>query len=143
MFKKFHWGHGIALFYVVFALVMGSALFASFGVDHSLVDDNYYQKDLQFQSQYDKEVKSLSTDKLRVARQADQNRVVVSFEGVEKLKGVAHFYRPSDQSKDFNVSIDNGITYIQTKDMLPGKWIVKLELEADGESYYKEQMLFI
>lgn len=143
MFKNFNWGHGIALFYVVFAAVMGTALYASFGVDSSLVDDNYYQKDIAYQSQYEKSVNTLSTEKLIIDQKREEQRIDIAFEGVERLSGTAFFYRPSDKKMDFTVQLDSGTSQIDTKQMASGKWVLKLEVKADGKSYYKEQMLFI
>ena len=46
MFKKFNWGHGILLFFIIFVGSMLTVLWLSFGVDHSLVRDDYYDEEM-------------------------------------------------------------------------------------------------
>ena len=54
MFKKFNWGHGILLFFIIFVGSMLTVLWLSFGVDHSLVRDDYYDEDIHYQETFDK-----------------------------------------------------------------------------------------
>lgn len=47
---KLNWGTKIAVVYTVFAAAMIFMLLRSCGVDSPLIEDNYYNKELQFQS---------------------------------------------------------------------------------------------
>ena len=49
-----NWGTGIAIFYGTFMVIMITFVIKSRSVDHSLVMDNYYEEDINYQSHMDK-----------------------------------------------------------------------------------------
>ncbi len=143
MFKKFNWGHGILVFYICFVGAVVTALVASFGVDHSLVVDDYYAKDLSYQKQYTKAQNNLDAERVTIDNDKTSHSLTIDFTEAEKVKGSVDFYRPSDKSKDFKVDLSDKETTIDTKEMLPGKWILKIDWMEQGKPYYKEEMIFI
>jgi len=143
MFKKFNWGHGIFIFYVCFVGAVVTALVASFGVDHSLVVDDYYAKDLAYQSQYEKAQNNLMNEKVNISKDPATKQLTINFENAKSIKGNIEFYRPSDKTKDFNVKVKDKSTKISTADLLPGKWILKIDWVEGGKSYYKEEQIYL
>lgn len=145
MFKNFHWGHGITVFYVIFVIAVLSALFASFGIDRSLVADDYYAKDLAYQDQYNKTQNALraSDNKLTVNMLAEQQLVELIVDTEVLIKGKVTFYRPSDQSQDFSVDLTAAETTFSTTTLKKGKWILKVEWNEGGNSYYQERQIYI
>lgn len=141
MFKKFNWGHGITLFYIFFVGIVVTALVASFGVDHSLVVDEYYSEDLAYQSKYDKMANSLNSDNINIITAGED--VVISFPGVEKVSGEVHFYRASDKSQDFTRNITSNQEIFSKTTLSKGKWSVKVDWETGGKSYYKEEVIYL
>lgn len=143
---KLNWGTGIAIFYTMFMIVMITFVIKSKSVDHSLVTDKYYEKDLQYQSHMDKisNAKALKTDLI-----IKQNEESVSFlfpKDLEVPKGEILFYRPSDNSKDLKIKIDPDLDkniVINTDEFLPGLWRVKVDWQAGGKAFYKEQIITI
>ena len=142
MFKKFNWGHGIALFYTIFAIALLTALVKSRGIDHSLVVEDYYAKDIAYQSTYNKKQNSLTKD-IKVNFDKQNKLIKIDFEEEKAISGTIHFYRPSDISKDFTKNIDQGMFEVSTNEMLPGKWVVKMDWTAEGVSFYKEKTIYI
>ena len=67
----------------------------------------------------------------------------IDFEEEKAISGTIHFYRPSDISKDFTKNIDQGMFEVSTNEMLPGKWVVKMDWTAEGVSFYKEKTIYI
>jgi len=57
---KFHWGHGIFLFYVVFVASLVTVVIKSRQFDNSLVTEEYYARDLNYQQEYDRRMNSKS-----------------------------------------------------------------------------------
>ena len=51
---KINWGTGIFIFYSLFVGALVFQLVKSFQYDNSLVVENYYEKDLNYQEQYNK-----------------------------------------------------------------------------------------
>jgi len=143
MFKKFHWGHGITIFYIFFVAAVVTALVASFGVDHSLVVDDYYSQDLSYQSQYEKVQNSLGTTRVNIDNDASNKEIAINFVESDNIKGNAQFYRPSDKSQDFDVKLSGKETLIPTEKLLSGKWILKIDWSENGKAYYTEEIIFI
>lgn len=143
MFKKFNWGHGILVFYICFVGVIVTALIASFSVDHSLVVDDYYAKDLSYQSQYVKSQNSMESERVVINNDKSNKSITIDFAENNEIKGSVDFYRPNDKSKDFKVDLTKKATTIETDKMLPGKWILKIDWTEGGKAFYKEEMIFI
>ena len=59
---KFNWGTGIFLFYTFFAVTLFFQVYQSTQYDNHLVVDNYYEKDIQYQVQYEKIANSLGLE---------------------------------------------------------------------------------
>jgi len=143
MFKKFNWGHGITIFYICFVAAVVTVLIASFSIDHSLVVDDYYAKDLAYQSQYDKAQNSLSTKSIKINNDEAKGELTIDFANENNVEGSVYFYRPSDKSQDFKVKIEDKETKISTKSLLPGKWIIKVDWTEDGKPFYAEELVYI
>ncbi|MEM9547658.1 MAG: FixH family protein [Bacteroidota bacterium] len=143
MFKKFNWGHGIFIFYVCFVTAVVTALVASFGVDHSLVVEDYYAQDLAYQSQYDKVKNNLESQNIEVDLDEVHQRLTININHEGSIQGAIEFYRPSDKSKDFNVKLKDQVTTISTKDLLTGKWVLKIDWKEGNKSFYKEELIYI
>ncbi|MFT4534487.1 MAG: nitrogen fixation protein FixH [Saprospiraceae bacterium] len=143
MFSKFHWGHGITIFYIIFVGVVVTALIASFSVDHSLVVDDYYATDLAYQSRYDKTKNSLQSQMLHISKDADLQETTIGLKTEKPVKGKAQWYRPSDQSADFIVELKGNETIVSTDELLKGKWILKVEWTIEGKTSYAEEQIFV
>lgn len=143
MFKKFNWGHGIFVFYVFFVGVVVTALIASFSVDHSLVVDDYYAKDLAYQKQYTKAKNNMESERVIILNDKTTQSLSIDFVKANNVNGSVDFYRPSDKSEDFKIKITEKLTTIPTEKLLPGKWILKIDWTEKGKPYYKEEMIYI
>lgn len=145
MFSKFHWGHGITIFYTLFVITVVSVLIASFSVDRSLVADDYYAKDLAYQGQYNKAQNALNAtqDKLGINIITEQEIIEITIFSVSPVKGEIHFYRPSDQSQDFTIDITSKRTTLSISKLLKGKWILKVEWTEGKTPYYQERQIYI
>ncbi len=141
--KNFNWGHGIALFYIVFVGVLLTALISSFGVDHSLVVEDYYAKDLNYQKQYEKMQNANANHNALIKNNLSEKTISVEFLEGTPSSASAQFYRPSDASKDFSIAFDKSINIISTETMVKGKWVIKLEWNENGKKFYLEQDIII
>ena len=140
---KFNWGTGIALFYTTFAVVMVSVVIRSTYFDNSLVADNYYQQDLEYQQHIDKvnNASALAKD-LVISQNLDEQYLRFQFPNdLAGIKGDIFLFRPSDESKDLHLPISPDSLQqqiISTKDLIPGLWRVKVDWQSDDRSFYKE-----
>lgn len=146
---KFNWGTGIALFYIIFAASLVAVVIKSTHYDHSLVVDDYYQKDLDYQQHYEKLANSqaLAEDVHIKLTGAEKHEIQLSFpKDMKGIGGQLHFMRPSNKSKDFTLEIklDEGNELkLPANEMLPGLWKVQVDWKVGGKSYYKEQVLVL
>lgn len=141
---KLSWGTGIAITYTIFVLVLVFAVVQSTKVDHSLVTEDYYQKDLEYQTQIDKEVNALNLGEDLQIKYADaQKAVQLQFPAeLGVVQGKILFFRPSDKTLDFEAPVqadERGQQTISTQTMMPGLWKVQVNWQAGGVAYYKEE----
>ena len=143
MKKSFHWGHGIALFYIVFVIAVVTVLIKSFGVDHSLVVDDYYAQDIAYQKEYDKRSKQLKEDNIQIDYEAEKSQITLVFNDQSKVKGKVKMYRPSNKSQDFELEVNNTEIIIPTHKLAGGVWKIKVDWSSDGEFFYHVKQLYL
>jgi nitrogen fixation protein FixH len=139
---KFNWGTGIALFYTIFAAVLIFAVIKSTSYDNSLVSDQYYADDLKYQEHYVKLVNSKAlTEDLKIVR--GKTDVTLTFpEEVGAVQGEIVFFCPSDSKQDFTLPVRPDAERRQSvpiEGLKPGLWKVKVDWQANGKTYYKEE----
>lgn len=145
---KFNWGTGITLFYIIFMITMIYVVYQSTLVERNLVFENYYEKDLQYQSHLDKlnNTSALKND-LGIFQNKEEKYLRFSFpKELTDVKGDILLYRPSDSSKDFNTEIKINAEYelrIPTAEMQSGVWKIKVNWEGGKTQYYKEATIQI
>ncbi|MBT8220958.1 MAG: FixH family protein [Bacteroidia bacterium] len=141
--KGFNWGHGITIFYIVFVLTLIMVLVMSTKIDHSLVVDDYYAKDLAYQQQYDKVANTINGDHLTIAYDRENQKVVFQFDTEKNIIGKIHFYRPSNKKLDFVKDIQDSSMTIRTDLMQVGRWKIKVDWTSGDKAFYKEEEIYI
>jgi len=143
----FHWGYAITVFFICYVLYLVFLVFKSKTMDHSLVMDNYYQHDLDYQTHYDKITnRKLLGQDLLVVQNKEEGNLIFNF-GVSKqvhnLK--IEFYRPSDARLDFSKEYKevNSPIRLSTNNIAEGKWTIKVHWSDDKLNYFKEEEFFI
>jgi len=139
---KFHWGHGIALFYSLFVLTLILVVVKSRTFDNSLVTEEYYNRDINYQQEYDRRQNSNDLQQpVRLEKVADQYRVIFPEGLATTTQGTLHFYRPSSKFHDRLVKIDvddeGGMT-LSLSGLEPGRYRAILEWSAAGNDYLDE-----
>ncbi|MEM0992368.1 MAG: FixH family protein [Bacteroidota bacterium] len=145
---KFHFGTGIAIFYTIFATTLLYFVFKSTQYDHSLVREDYYKGDLEYQQHYDKLYNTkLLSGEVVIQHQIEQRQLLVHFpEELKQVQGNATFFRPSSSQQDIEIELatDGDLKQIiPTNRLQSGLWKVKLDWVSDGKPYYKEIALVI
>ena len=144
---KWNWGTGIVLLFVVFFIITLSMVFIAFRQRVDLVDENYYEKELQFQQQIDKQ-KNMLNLKLQPSYTAAGTTLFVTIPQNETgrvIGGKVLFYRPADSRSDFTIplSVDtSGIFTYDLKGKPSGIWKVVLDFQAAKKTemaFYSEK----
>jgi hypothetical protein len=146
---KINWGTGIAIFFSIFVCSLVYFVYCTTKYDNSLVSDQYYADDLNYQQHYNKLVNAQLLEKdLEIRKTAQQQSVELRFpdEVAEEIGGEIYFFCPSHKGSDFRIAIstdDQNIQQIPTEGLRPGLWRVKVDWEAAGKNYYKETTINI
>lgn len=143
---KFTWGTGILLVIIIFLIAIISFVFFSRTQKVNLVEEDYYPKELNFDTQIEKQSNTEAlTEKIRFT--VSDSVIVVDFPAFveeEMVEGTIQVYRPSDFEEDllYTIELDSGgMQYIPTEGLLPGRYIIKVDWSFDGKEYYQEKAI--
>ncbi len=144
-----NWGTKIFISFAVFAAIIISLVVVSVRQDFYLVSEDYYQKEIEYQSQITKieNFKKLEQP-LAIKYLSEARRASIQFPigGKDKPQGEIHFFRPSNGNLDFKVAVNpdgGGAQLLDLSEAIPGLWKVKVSWSADGKGYYDEQTLIL
>ena len=145
---KITWGTGIAIFFSIFVLSLIYQVYRSTQYDHSLVRDDYYQEDLNYQEVYDKKANTLElSQQLEITKKEGEQQVRFTFpETGGDIAGQITFFRPSNSSLDFSVPIsvtESRHLVIPTETLAPGRWKVKVDWSSGDKKFYSEEIIHI
>ena len=147
---KINWGTAIVIAFIGF---IGFILYFVISIstdstyDHDLVVEDYYQQELKFQNDIDKENNS-KTLANNISWKKTNDGIVIMFPetlDVELIKGKVFLYRPSNKQLDFEteISLSNHNLLIPDNRLLDGRWNIKVDWFYEDTSYmYKKEILY-
>jgi nitrogen fixation protein FixH len=147
---KINWGTAIVIAFVGFIgfimyFVVNMATDDKY--DHDLVVDDYYQKELEFQSEIDKEKKSKAL-KTNITWKKTKEGIVIEFPkdlDFKEIKGSVFLYRPSNKRLDFEIpiSLSDFNLLIPDNNLLDGRWNIKVDWTYKNNTYlYKKEITY-
>jgi hypothetical protein len=114
--------------------------------DVPMVAEDYYAQELAYQGTIDKQkrvIEDARRPEIRVMKATEA--VEVSYPGITKdhlVTGKIQFQRPADDGKDFTLPVNpeaDGKQWISVSYADKGLWLVQIDFEVDGVSYYHEE----
>ena len=142
---KWNWGWGILLSIVLFMAIIVVIVVSMMNREVDLVTDKYYDKEIKYQQQIDKEKRTAELSKKIVVNYTG-NYVNVIFPKDEKPKGALYFYRPANLHKDFKVPINPDKNFSQVLDVSKldrGLWKLQISWSVNNNDYYTEKILML
>ncbi|MBK8660696.1 MAG: FixH family protein [Ignavibacteriales bacterium] len=146
--KKFNWGHGIAIFLVIFILLNVAVVLYTFSQDVELVTDNYYEKELKYEDQLIRERRGMDLpDSLQF--DLDGLNLVINYPPSLLKKSIAgniHLYRPDQKKFDYNIKIEynsDGQQVINMTGKAPGKWKISITLNDGSLDYLFKKDIYL
>ena len=144
---RFHWGHGIAVFYSLFVIAILTIVVKSFSVDRSLVVDDYYYQDITYQKHKEKlnNAKALTKDLEIIYHKTDQTLKLIFPDQFKELSGKILFYKPDNKKLDLEIEVEVNESNLQTipiNNMVGGVWTVKADWVGDSRPFYKEYSFY-
>lgn len=143
-----NWGWKIVILYGSFVAMMVTLVVLSSQQDIPLVTEDYYEKDLEYETQMKRMTnsKQLKEDVV-VKYDAKAQEIKIQFpKEMGEIEGEILCFRPSQEGIDFTLNLEdleNNSTQFGTSEMLNGRWKIKITWEGDGEIYYKETTVYI
>ena len=142
---KWNWGWGIFLSIAAFMIIIVIIVGFMMTREVDLVTDKYYDKEIKFQEQINKEKRTSElAEKIEV--NFTNISLTISFPDDATLKGELYFYRPSDLHKDFKIPINFDNNFKQVLDISTlerGLWKLQINWSLKGNDYYSEKTLVL
>lgn len=145
---KFNFGTGITIFYILFASFLALFVIKASGVEYSLVSKEYYAEDLAYQSHFEKiENRIQQNATIKISQDKNTEEIVLTFpENLKKGTGNITFYRSSDANQDWKQAVklnQKGEQVISTASLSKGSWEIKIDWQANGYTFFQEEILYL
>ncbi len=140
---KFHWGHAIFLFIIMFLAAMTWIIVFAFSQKVNLVTPEYYPKGVDYEEQINK-VRNTAKLKHKIRFEKQNNKLIFIFPdeiNTDSITGTIQFYYITDFEKDRKVDIKPDTTGKQEIDItnyLSGRYIIKIDWASNSNGYYQE-----
>jgi len=139
------WGKGILLTIIAFVgFIMTLVVISVRQDDIHLVTENYYEKEIKYQDQIEREKSAAGLDREVLAYDALTKTMVLDLP--VGVKGNLQLFRPSDARLDQQVPIDileEGKTEVPLEKLKSGYWRVQLTWTENGVDFYQEKKISI
>jgi hypothetical protein len=139
-----NWGHKITLAFSAFVVFMFVMVYKSMKTDFQLVTKEYYKDELAYQQVIDGTNRANKLSGSVEVTQAN-NELIIQLPTEMKgktISGNIWLYCSSDDKKDrrLELAVDkNGKQAINSKNMLPANYLLKVTWKAEELNYYNEQ----
>lgn len=145
---KFNWGTGIVIALTLFASGILYVVYRSVSEKVELVTEDYYSQELVYQDRIDEIARGKAAGEVVIRRKAEDT---IEIELPEKVSGDAgtysiHFYKPDNSNLDFveEIKLKGGQRLmVIERNVIPGKWLVKISGMTNQISYYWEVNTFL
>ncbi|PWK17864.1 FixH family protein [Xanthomarina spongicola] len=147
---KINWGTGIVIAFICFiSFIMYFIIKMNTDskYDHDLVIEEYYQAELGFQDEIDKEENSNKLTENISWKKTEDGLIITFPENLDSqdITGKVSLYRTSNKKLDFDmpISISNNQMLIPNNKLLDGRWNLKVDWQYKETSYlYKKEIMY-
>lgn len=137
------WGKGILLAIIGFIVIIMTMVVISVRMEGiELVTENYYEAEINYQDQIDKEKSTLALE--REVLQFDAENQSLFLDLPVGATGILHLFRPSDSKLDQKLTVEIKVENEKTvsiRNLQAGYWKAQLSWQENGESYYQEKKI--
>jgi len=147
---KFNWGTGVVLAFILFiSFIMYFVISMNTNkkYNHDLVSEEYYQLELEYQNDINKEKNALTLFQNIQWKKSDNGLIIMFPKDIDfkEVTGKVFLYRPSNKQLDFEtaISLSDYNLLIPDKRLLDGRWNIKIDWQYKGKSYlYKKEIVY-
>lgn len=147
---KFNWGTGIIIAFIVFiSFIMYFVINMNTNkkYSHDLVNEDYYQLELEFQNDIDKLNNAKALEENLSWKKTDEG-IIIKFPedlDIKSITGKVFLYRPSNKQLDFEttISLSNHNLLIPDNRLLDGRWNIKVYWQYKKTEYlFKKEIVY-
>ncbi|AYB34663.1 FixH family protein [Chryseolinea soli] len=142
-----NWGKSIVLAFVLFAAFIGVLVTVCIRQEVSLVSKTYYQEELDFQTQMDRQRNTEALIDRPNIQVGEDRSLKITFAGFSQLeKGRLSLYSPSDATQDKTFSLQPTNAPDQTfsiGSLKKGKYIARMTWTMHEKEFYYETILYL
>ncbi len=115
--------------------------------NHQLVTTNYYQKELKYQAEIDKEKRAKQLKQDVIVTKNEEGLVIIfpdEFES-KKITGIVELLRLSDEKADITLPIivENHQLLIKDEKLIKGQYQITIDWEVNGQGYMlKKEIMY-
>ena len=145
---KWNWGTKLLISMIVFMLFLTVFFVLMMRQTFYLVEKDYYPKGLKYQQRIDKMENAKQLDE-QVKIDNKEDFLVFTFQSffnADEIEGKIVLYRPSDGKWDVKIPLEldsNRQIFHPVKNLMKGKYIVKIDYKYDDKEYYQEKSIYI
>jgi nitrogen fixation protein FixH len=135
----------IIIAFIAFATFVGSFIIRLVNTPINLESDDYYKKEIAYQSHIDKVKRSaIYKDEFKI-KLVDKNVLLIIPEDLLGYQSQVQLFRPSNNELDQHLTLrlDSKKMSIDISSLQKGIWMIKINLEKGDKSYYFEKGLDI
>lgn len=145
---KFNWGTGIVIAMVI--MIGGMVTLVSIAVrqDYDLVEDDYYQKSVDYQQHIEK-VKRTEALEQKITFSQTADSLSLTFPNIAEYSaysGKIHFYSPVAEKNDLTLPVKLNSVFsqsIELKKLEAGRYQIKIDWTANQTDYYQEAEIVV
>jgi hypothetical protein len=144
------WPWAILIAFAVFIAGMAGLIVMACSQRTDLVSGDYYEQELRYQGQLDRVERTRQLQPpATVTYDAERRQLRISLppdHARSSARGHIHLYRPAAASLDRRLKLDldaNGIQILETQDLRPGAWRIRVSWTAAGQEYFLDQRMVI
>ena len=133
--KRNPWPYAIVIYFALFITAMATWICFAVRNDHELVRKDYYEQELQFQSELDRTQRARTVE-VHVSYDASKSAIIVQLP-LNTASGSIYFYRPAQATLDKQIPLvlEHGIQTIDVRNFAAGLWKVRLSWNTDGNNF--------
>ena len=145
------WPYAIIAAFVLFGCFIGYMVRQAMRTSVDLVSPDYYAQELRHQQRMNAVARTAALPAGAVTVGYDAAAATLTLRlpaavASQQPSGQVQFFRPSDQTLDFNVPLQpdtQGQQRLSTAKLRPGYWRVRLDFTAAGQAYFVEKSIVV
>ncbi len=147
---KINWGTSIVLAiaaFISFIMYFVVSMSTDKSMEHDLVTEEYYKKELDFQSRLDRQLNAQNlVQDIRIKKTTEGLLLIFPEDlNFQNIEGSVFLYRPSNKQLDIELplSLSSHKMLIPEKHLVGGRWNIEINWNYFEESYYfKEELIY-